>query len=333
MSAVASTPPMARATRLRALGWALLLAFLASVPFWAGAFYLEFATLILIFALFAMSLGMLVGVAGMVSLGHAAFFGIGAYTTALLIERGILRVAWVLPASALAAALAALVIGALAVRTSGVSFIMITLALAQLVYSVALNAPWAGSTDGMLLAQRPVLGIPGIDLEQPAQFYGYCLLLGVASYGVMRRLTASAYGHALRGIRLNPERMEALGYRIAAFRLAAFVQAGLFAGIAGHCYAAAQFFIDPTSLHWTASGQVLMMVVLGGEGTLLGPALGALIFHGLEQWISAYTEHWMLPMGIVLVLLVLFGRGGTARLGMDLRAVRDRTAAGTREAP
>lgn len=314
------------------LRWALL-AVLASVPLWASAFYLEFATLILIYALFAMSLGLLVGYAGMVSLGHAAFFGIGAYTTALLIEHGISRLAWVLPASALAAGLAALGIGTLAVRTSGVSFIMITLALAQLVYSAAINASWAGSTDGMLLTQRPVTGIAGIDLENPAQFYAYCLLLAGAGYLIMLRLSGSAYGHALQGIRLNPERMEAMGYRIAAFRLAAFVQAGAFAGIAGHCYAAAQFFVDPTSLHWTTSGQVLMMVVLGGEGTLLGPALGALVFHGLEQWISAYTKHWMLPMGVILVLLVLFGRGGLARGAARIGAALRRDPAASERGP
>jgi branched-chain amino acid transport system permease protein len=213
------------------------------------------------------------------------------------------------------------------VRTAGVSFIMITLAMAQLVYSVALNAPWAGSTDGMLLARRPLAGIPGIDLERPAQFYGYCLLLAAAGYALMRRLVDSPFGRALQGIRVNPERMEAMGYRTAAYKLAAFTQAGVFAGVAGHCFAAAQFFIDPTSLHWTASGQVLMMVVLGGEGTLIGPALGALVFHGLEQWISSYTKHWMLPMGVILVLLVLAGRGGLVRIALrSIAGLRARLA-------
>lgn len=309
------TVPVLRSGRLHRC---ILLTVLATVPLWVSAFYLEFATLILVYALFAMSLGLLVGYAGMVSLGHAAFFGVGAYTTALLIEGGSAHLALVLPASAAMAGLAALGIGALAVRTTGVSFIMITLALAQLVYSIAINAPWAGSTDGMLLAQRPATGVPGVDLEHPATFYGYCLLLATLGYLVLRRLTASAYGQALQGIRLNPERMEAMGYRIAAFRLTAFVQAGVFAGVAGHAYAAAQFFVDPSALHWTASGQALMMVVLGGEGTLLGPALGALVFHGLEQWISMHTKHWMLPMGMILVLLVLFGRGGLVRIGARL---------------
>jgi branched-chain amino acid transport system permease protein len=165
----------------------------------------------------------------------------------------------------------------------------------------------------MLLTQRPG-GIPGINLESGAQFYGYTLLLTAGSYIVMRRLCASPFGATLSGIRVNTERMQAMGYRANGYKLAVFIVAGVFAGIAGHAFACSQFFIDPTSLHWAASGQVLMMVVLGGEGTLLGPAFGALLFRGLEEGISRYTQHWMLPMGLILVALVLTGRGGLARL-------------------
>src|SRR3972149_2498432 len=167
MASLSSASPPARSTTVRRLAPGLALAALASVPLWASPFYLDFATQILVFALFAMSLDLLVGYTGLVSLGHAAFFGIGAYATALLLERGVLALAWVLPASALAAGLAALAIGALAVRTAGVSFIMITLALAQMVYAVAVNAPWTGSPNGMLLAPRPLAGIPRLDLGQP----------------------------------------------------------------------------------------------------------------------------------------------------------------------
>ncbi len=323
--------PTIAAPWARRLAYPALLPALAAMPWIASDFYLGFATLILIFSLFAMSLDLLVGYTGLVSLGHAAFFGIGAYATAILIELEVVQAVLVLPASVLLAALAAAAIGALSVRTAGVSFIMITLALAQLVYYVALNSPWTGSTDGMLMSQRPVVGLPGIDLEDSRQFYFYCLLWVGLSTVLMARLVRSPFGRALQGIRANEERMGAMGFRTVTYKLAVFVIAGAFAGLAGHLFVSLQFFIDPTSLQWSASGQVLMMVVLGGVGTLAGPAIGALVFHGLEDLISSYTQHWMLPMGLILVLVVLFGRGGLIGLWRRWQARRSARRAGRRD--
>lgn len=304
----------------RILFYAAVLAALGAVPMVVGGFYLEFTNQILIFALFAASLDLLAGYTGLISLGHAAFFGIGAYATAILVELGVVRLVFVLPAAVLLSALAAAAIGALCIRTTGVSFIMITLALAQLVYYVALNSPMTGSTDGMLMFQRPESGLPGIDLENNIHFYYYSLLLVGLSFGIMGRLVSSPFGRALQGIRANEERMSAMGYRAGTYKLTVFVIAGAFAGLAGHLFVNLQFFIDPSSLQWHASGQVLTMVLMGGLGTLSGPAVGAALFIGLEEVISSYTDHWMLPMGIILVLIVLFARGGVVGLWRGIRS-------------
>lgn len=296
--------------------WLALGVYGLALPWVHEGFTLHFANSILVFSLFALSLNLLVGFAGMVSLGHAAFFGLGAYATALLAEHGVTGAWAMLPLTVLVCGVAALVIGWLSLGTSGVGFLMITLALAQLLYFVALNADWAGSTDGMILSSRPLL--PGVDLNQPEAYYYYTLALVAGSALILRRLVASPFGRVVQGIRVNEHRMASLGFATRHYKLLAFLISGVFAGLAGHLFVGLQNFIDPTTLSWQASGQVLIMVVLGGTASFYGPVLGALIFITLEEWISSYTEHWMLPLGLFLVAVVLFGRGGLAGLIMTL---------------
>ncbi|MDH4246264.1 MAG: branched-chain amino acid ABC transporter permease [Deltaproteobacteria bacterium] len=307
-------------SRARLAVWTLPLAYLLAGPLIHGGFWLNLMTLVLTYAVFAMSMDLLVGFAGMVSLGHAAFFGMGAYATGILLELGWRSEYLVLPAALLVTALLALLLGRLSVGTSGVSFIMVTLALSQLVYHVALNSPWTGSTDGLILSQRPTLSPLPLNLEDPRHFYYYSLGWALIVLAGLRRLVDSPFGRVAQGIRVNESRMESLGYNTQRYQLTAFIIAGTLAGLGGHLFAILQNFIDPTSLTWQVSGQVLVMVVLGGLGTLHGAALGAFAFILLEQWISRYTQHWMLPLGVFLVAMVLSGRGGIMALLQRLTA-------------
>jgi branched-chain amino acid transport system permease protein len=296
----------------RALPW-LLLAMAVAVPWVAGAldqsYYIGVLRRVLIFAIAAASLNFILGYGGMVSLGHAAFFGIGAYTVGVLAVEGIVSawVAW--PLAVAVAALAAVAIGAISLRTRGVYFIMITLAFAQMVYYVAVGLKRYGGEDGLNLPGRSVIGF-GIDLDNDIAFYYVVLGLLVAVLLVFDRMLDARFGRTLIGIRENEARMESLGYPTFGFRLAAFAIAGAVAGLAGALFANHNLFVSPTALHWTQSATFVVMVILGGIGYRYGGVLGALVLLLLEEILAAYTEYWHLPLGALLLAVVFLAPRG-----------------------
>jgi branched-chain amino acid transport system permease protein len=292
---------------LRGAGFALLLALLGVFPVFAGAYPVKLLEEILIWGIFAMSLDLLMGHAGMVSFGHSAFFGVGGYVAALLLKSapGALA-ALVLPA--LGAALCALVIGLLCIRVSGVYFIMLTLAFSQMFYAVAFQAAWLGAEDGIVGVPRP--RILGADLAEPMSFHVYLIALCALATLVLWRVVRSPFGHVLRGIHENEARMQAVGYPVNRYKLLAFVIAGVIAGVAGSLYSQFVGSITPDAFFWTTSGEVLLMVIIGGTGTLGGAALGAGAFILLQTLVSSYTDRWMLILGLTFITLVLFAPGG-----------------------
>ena len=305
---------------------AIIAAALAVLPPMAEAldesFVIGLFTRIFIFALAAVSLDLILGFGGMVSFGHSAYFGAGAYVVAILsfhgaggdapawplslpwLESGL--AAWTLAVAA--AALLALLIGAVSLRTSGMYFIMITLAFAQMLYYFFVSLEVYGGDDGLSIAQRNSL--PGLDLENEAAFYYVCLLILAVCLVLGRRLVHSRFGMVLQGCKENEERMLALGFPTYRYKLTAFVLAGAAAGLAGALMANYMAFVDPALMHWTVSGEIMVMVILGGMGTLAGPVIGAVVLLLLEEILSAYMEHWMIILGPVLVLVVLFARRG-----------------------
>ena len=291
----------------RAVAFVLLVAGVALFPLWAGNYPVKLLQEILIWGVFAMSLDLLMGYAGMVSFGHSAFFGIGGYVAALLLTKwpGALS-ALVLPA--VAAAVAALVIGFFSIRVSGVYFIMLTLAFSQMFYAVSFQAAWLGAEDGITGVTRPAL--LGIDLARPMSFHLYLVTLVALLALAQGRIVRSPFGHVLRGIHENEARMEAVGYAVKRYKLIVFIIAGTIAGIAGALYAQLVGSITPDAFLWTTSGGALLMVIIGGAGTLGGSLLGAAAFILLQSIVSSYTERWMLILGVTFVLLVLFAPGG-----------------------
>jgi branched-chain amino acid transport system permease protein len=292
---------------LRLLGFGLVVVALALFPLTAGNYPVKLLQEILIWGLFAMSLDLLMGYAGMVSFGHAAFFGIGGYVAALgLAKSPGLVSALVLPA--LATGLAALVIGFFSIRVSGVYFIMLTLAFSQMFHAYTFQVSWLGAEDGLVGIPRPV--VPGWNVSSLRGFHGYLLTLVTLSALVLWRIVRSPFGHVLRGIHENEARMEALGYAVDRYKLLAFVIAGVFAGLAGSLYAQFNGSITPDAFFWKTSGEVLLMVIIGGTGTLGGAILGAAAFILLQSLVSTYTERWMLILGVTFILFVLFAPGG-----------------------
>jgi branched-chain amino acid transport system permease protein len=255
-----------------------------------------------------MSLDLLMGHAGMVSFGHSAFFGIGGYVAAFALTRQGPGLLTGLALPMLAAAAAAVVIGLFSIRVSGVYFIMLTLGFSQMFYAVTFQAAWLGAEDGIVGVPRPAL--PGLGLAAPMPFHLYVLgltgLAALALWGVVR----SPFGHVLRGIHENEARMEAVGYPVGRYKLLAFVIAGTVAGLAGALYTQLNGSITPDAFLWTTSGEALLMVIIGGTGTLGGAVLGAAVFILLQSLVSSYTERWMLILGLTFVLLVLFAPGG-----------------------
>ena len=270
-------------------------------------------TEILIFALFAMSLGLLVGGVGLVSLGHAAFFGTAAYAAGLLSTRAGPALLLTLPGGVAAGTLAAFVIGIFALRATGVYFLMLTLAFAQMAHAVAHQWAWlTGGTNGLSGIPRPV--VPGLDLAGPVSFYYLVLVIVAAATFLLRRVTVSPFGAALAGIRENEPRMRAMGYDTFGLKLAAFVVAGAAAALSGVLYAYYNGFVSPDELYWTRSGEVLVMVLLGGAGTLAGPAVGAAAVLLLQNVASSVTERWTLIMGAAFIAVVLAAPRGLAGL-------------------
>ena len=291
----------------------VLLAVLALLPLYAALagnpFVLTLFTRVLILALGAVSLNLIMGYGGMVSFGHAAYLGIGGYAVGILAKEGIGSglVQW--PAAVAAAALFALVVGALSLRTRGVYFIMITLAFAQMVYFVAIGLDRYGGDDGLTIYKRSQFG--GIlDLNNKTLFYYLCFALLVAGIYLVARLVNSRFGLAIRGARSNDRRMRAIGFPTFRYRLVCFVIAGALCGLAGALLANQNSFISPATMHWTRSGDLIVMVVLGGLGSSFGPLIGAATFLLLEEALSRVTEYPDLILGPILLLVAIYLHGG-----------------------
>ena len=296
------------------VGLTLLLAF----PLIGDRFYVQFVSKILIMTIFAGSLNLLVGYTGLISLGHAAFFGIAGYILALYSPDT--QAAGLLTSLLLSvggAALMALLIGSLVLRTGGIFFIMATLAFAEMLFYLFHDTAIAGGSDGVYIYQRPVLMIAGwqpFDLANFVHFYYLVLFFSLAAIVCIRTLLRSPFGQVIVGIRINEQRMRALGFHTYRYKLVCFVIAGALAGLAGYL-AASQFgVVNPEMLGWHLSGSVLMMVILGGMGTLVGPVLGAFSLMMLEESFQSITKHWQLLTGAVIVLVALYLPRGFAGL-------------------
>lgn len=290
-----------------ALTLLVLLLPLVLPPFGVGIF-----TEIFIMAIFAMSLGLILGYAGLVSLGHAAFFGAGAYTVALL-GQYVVNTYLLLVAAIVVAALLAFISGALFFRSTGAYFIMLTLAFAQVLFAVVFQAePITGGSDGM-----NVVAVLDLGFGEITGGLGLYYVMGVAllgSYLLLLLFVASPVGKVVRGVMENELRMRTLGYNTFSYKLYVYTLAGAMAGFAGALYAYFNFYVTPDVLGWVFSGLALIMVIVGGAGTVLGPALGAAFFIILQNYVSFYTEYWALIMGLVFIFFVLLGRGGLIHL-------------------
>jgi len=303
--------------RLSAPWVILLLALLAAFPpvaaLFGQEFYVSFATRLMVFALVASSLNLILGFGGMVSLGHAAYFGAGAYTVAILMHHGCAS-AWVSwPAAIAVGALLSLLIGLVCLRTRGVYFIMITLAFAQMTYYIFVSLRSYGGDDGLALPQRSVLGA-GLDLSSDTAFYYVVLALCCATLFLMHRLVNARFGRVLQGIRENETRMQAVGYPVFRYKLACFVIAGAIAALGGALFANQNYMASPSQLHWMQSGTLMVMVLVGGMGYFLGGVIGAVTLLALEEILTAYTPHWPLALGFVLLAIVLYVPDGLASL-------------------
>lgn len=289
---------------------------LLSYPLVGGKFGVDLVNKIMIYAIFALSLELLVGGTGLVCFGQAAFFGIGAYATVLLSptsEAGSLGV--LLLASALIAGLYALVVGSLSLRTKGVYFIMVTLAFAQMAYYVVHDTPLGGGTDGIYLNVKPALG-QLIDLEDPLVMYHFTLGMLALTFAFLTVLLRSRFGHALAGIRVNEQRMRATGFATYPYKLAAFTISGTLAGLAGFLFAVKDGFVNPEMMSWHLSGAVLIMIILGGLGHLRGALVGAFAFALLQELFKSeavfgsLAKHWHLGLGLTIIASVaLLPRG------------------------
>ncbi len=289
-------------------------------------FFLQQLSTTMIYAIFAMSLDLMVGMTGLISLGHALFFGFAGYMLALIAPEYAAANFWTsLPLTLLACAGLAAIIGALVVRTSGVYFLMATLAFAEMLHYFFNDADFAGGSDGMYIYFTPEAALFGwtpFNLDNKLHFFYVTLVLMLGVYWLLRMIVRSPFGHVILGIHANEHRTQALGYHVNRFKLSSFVIASTLAGLAGYL-AAAQFgFINPSSLGWHTSGTVLIMVILGGMGTLFGPALGAFAFELLHYWFESLTEHWLLLMGAMVIAVVMLLPNGIASLLMRITATK-----------
>jgi len=292
------------------------LAALAVYPLAAGSYGVDLVTKIMVYAIFALSLELLVGSTGLVCFGHAAFFGIGAYAAVLgSPEADAASLAVLLPLAVGAAALYALFMGALSLRTQGVYFIMVTLAFAQMAYYIVHDTPLGGGTDGIYLNVKPVLG-SWLDLSGSGAIYYFTLACLVAVFGFLGLLLRSRFGRALAGIKANEQRMRATGFATYPYKLAAFVVSGAIAGLAGFLFAVKDGYVNPEMMAWHLSGAVLIMIILGGLGHLRGALIGAFVFALLQEFFKSeavfggFAKHWHLGLGLTIIASVaLLPRG------------------------
>jgi branched-chain amino acid transport system permease protein len=310
-AAVAALRTLAFGQRVAAGLFALLALLPPLSPVLGGSYLLLIGERVMIYAIAALSLELLIGVGGLVSFGHAAFLGVGAYATGMLASHGLGTLSIALPAALIASALFTLATGAIAVRTRGVYFIMITLAFGQMAFFVATSLAPYGGDDGLTLPTRTLVLGTRVLKNETAFFYAILAVLAV-TYLLVGRLVASRFGRVLRGLTDNEMRMQAIGFTPYAYRLTAYVIAGSICGLAGFLLANQTEFVSPAYMHWQRSGELIVMVLLGGTGTLHGPILGAAAFLMLEETLSRLTEHWKAILGPLLVLVVLFAKGGIA---------------------
>ena len=299
----------------------LLAILLMAIPVVSSALGASYVTVefrrFLIFAIAAVSLDLILGYGGMISFGHAAYFGLGAYTVGVA-HWAVATLQW--PAwiteplfswcvAAVASAAAALLVGAISLRTSGVYFIMITLAFAQLVYFIFVGLKGVGGDDGLRFrADRQLLGL--LDLSNRMTFYFIVLFILGCVLLLCHRLTKSQFGMVIQGCRDNELRMRALGYETYAYRLLCFTIAGALAGLAGALFATHESFVSPQLMHWSRSGEFIVMVLLGGMATIYGPIFGAIVYLSLESFLPEYNEHWMMFFGPALILAILLAKQG-----------------------
>jgi len=322
---------------------ALALLALLAFPFAGTDFYIQMVTRMMIMAIFAMSLDLLQGVTGLVSLGHAAFFGLAGYALTFLTPQGeAVSLWWTLPLAVLGAGLAALVIGFFVVRTHGIYFIMVTMAFAQMVFFLFFDNKALGGSDGLYINFRPTIAVAGqalVDLDDKRSMYYLTLVAMLAVYLFLRRLLWSPFGRALAGIRVNEHRMRAMGFGTFGYKLAAFTLAGGLAGLAGYLWGAQSGYINPELMGFHMSAHAIMMVVLGGMGNFAGAIVGAFTFEYLLHVFKDLPQvggvnlgkHWQLWMGLFIVLLVTFAPRGL--LGLAGRLGRRSHAAGGRSDP
>jgi branched-chain amino acid transport system permease protein len=312
-------PLVATPTARSPVAWKLapvLVAFalLALFPAFGSPFYLDQAMKVMVLAIFALSLELLVGQTGLVCFGHAAFFGVAAYATALLTPQSqAASLWWLLPAAVLSAGLYALAVGALSLRTKGIYFIMITLAFAQMAYFVFHDTAFGGGSDGIYLYFKPdtaLFGWKPFDLDGGHALYFLTLACLVATFGGLAVMLRSRFGRALAGIKANEQRMRAAGFPTYPYKLGAFVLAGMLAGLAGFLSAVKDGVANPEIVSWHQSGAVLLMIILGGLGHLRGALLGALAFTLLQELFQsqavfgAFAKHWQLMLGVTIIVCV-----------------------------
>ncbi len=301
----------------RTVALALGLLALALVPPIAGIlqqpFYVDLFRRMMIFAIAALSLDLILGYGGLVSFGHAAYLGLGAYAVGVLTHHGIQNgfLQWGL--AIVGSALVALVIGAVSIRTSGIYFIMITLAFTQMLYYLGLSIEEYGADDGMRLAARSrFAGL--LDLRDPTTFYYVVLAILLLFLYVAHRMVNARFGMVLRAAKANEPRARAVGFSPYGYKLTAFVIAGAMCGLAGALLVNHTEYLTPEFMHWTRSGEIMFMVILGGMGTLVGPVVGAVALLLLEDVLSAWTTHWQMILGPILLLVVLFAKRGLVGL-------------------
>lgn len=302
----------------------LLLLPLASALLASDGYILGMGARIMIFAIAALSLDLLVGYAGLVSFGHAAFIGLGAYAVGILSAHGIDDFLISLPVAVIVAALFAYLTGAICLRTKGVHFIMITLAFGQMTFFLASSLAPYGGDDGLTLQARNQFA--GLALfENPRNFYFLVLASLVGIYGLCRAIVHARFGRVLRGTRENSTRMASMGFNVHRYQHLAYVIAGAIAGFAGALLANAAEFVSPAYMSWQRSGELIIMVIIGGIGRLNGALLGAGVLLLLEEFLSGFTEHWRVILGPLLVLIAIFAHGGLAGLiaALQRRFARD----------
>lgn len=310
-------------TRMTRRGWTTvavmaLLAILPPVFYLTGnPFYLDLATRLAILGIAAVSLNLILGYGGLVSFGHAAFVGLGAYAVGipahhwlyggmdfLATTNGFVQIALAVAVTAVFA----LVTGAVCLRTKGVYFIMITMAFAQMIYYLIVSIEEYGGDDGLVIDTRSEL--PLINLDDPLQLFGMAYVALLVAMLLVRMITRSRFGMVLQGAKGNEERMVTLGFNVYAYRLTAYVISGAMCGFAGALLGNFTTFISPEMMDWSRSGELMFMVILGGAATTLGPVLGSIAFIVIEEILSSFTIYWHLPFGLMLMAVVLFARGG-----------------------